>query len=75
VYFASRTYHWDEDPSLTVRTKSGLNSAERERNPIPEDGVGRYEKLPPQEKGQALQLLDAFIERGQLKRKATGQAA
>jgi transcriptional regulator with XRE-family HTH domain len=35
----------------------------------------QLEKLPPQEKRQALQLLDAFIERGQLKRKATGQAA
>ena len=29
----------------------------------------QLEKLPPQEKRQALQLLDAFIERGQLKQK------
>jgi transcriptional regulator with XRE-family HTH domain len=35
----------------------------------------QLESLPPQEKRQALQLLDAFIERGQLKRKASGQAA
>jgi transcriptional regulator with XRE-family HTH domain len=35
----------------------------------------QLEKLPPQEKRQALQLLDAFIERGQLKRKTSGQMA
>jgi transcriptional regulator with XRE-family HTH domain len=35
----------------------------------------QLEKLPPQEKRQVLQLLDAFIERGQLKRKASGQTA
>lgn len=33
------------------------------------------EKLPPQEKRQVLQLLDAFIERGQLKKKAEKQPA
>lgn len=35
----------------------------------------QLEKLTPQEKRQALQLLDAFIERGQLKKKAEKQPA
>jgi transcriptional regulator with XRE-family HTH domain len=35
----------------------------------------QIEKLAPQERRQALQLLDAFIERGQLKRKTEKQAA
>jgi hypothetical protein len=32
------------------------------------------EKLEPNEKRQVLQVIDAFIERGQLKRKAEGRA-
>jgi hypothetical protein len=33
------------------------------------------EKLPPQEKRQVLQVIDAFIERGLLKRRAEKPAA
>lgn len=46
--------------------KVGSNRIERRLQQI--------EKLPPQEKRQVLQVIDTFIERGQLKRKA-GQAA
>lgn len=35
----------------------------------------QLEKLPPEERRQIVQVLDAFIERGQLKRKAEKQAA
>jgi uncharacterized membrane protein len=35
----------------------------------------QLEKLPPQEKRQVLQLLDAFIEREQLEKKAEKQPA
>lgn len=35
----------------------------------------KLEKLPPQEKRQILQLIDAFIEREELKKKAEKQAA
>jgi transcriptional regulator with XRE-family HTH domain len=35
----------------------------------------QIEKLAPTEKRQIMQLIDAFIERGQLKRKATRQSA
>ncbi|MGB3934515.1 MAG: helix-turn-helix transcriptional regulator [Burkholderiales bacterium] len=46
--------------------KVGSNRLERRLQQI--------EKLPPQEKRQVLQVIDAFLERGQLKRKAS-QAA
>ena len=35
----------------------------------------QLEKLPPEERRQILQVLDAFIERNQLKQKAVKQAA
>jgi len=39
-------------------------------NPLPyERRLQAIEKLPPQEKRQVLQVIDAFIERGQLKQK------
>jgi hypothetical protein len=37
--------------------------------------LAELEKLEPADRRQLLQLIDAFIERGQLKRKATRQAA
>jgi len=37
--------------------------------------LAQIEQLGPTEKRQVLQLIDAFIERGQLKRKVAGQAA
>jgi hypothetical protein len=35
----------------------------------------QFASLPPEERRQILQLVDAFIERGPLKRRATSQAA
>ena len=53
-----------------------VQRAKKTGNSRLERRLQQIEKLPPQEKRQALQLLDAFIERGQLKRKAqTKQAA
>lgn len=51
-----------------------LRRAKKVGNSRLERRLQQIEKLPPQEKRQVLQLLDAFIEREQLKRKA-GQTA
>ena len=50
-----------------TKAKTGDSRLHRRLQPI--------EKLEPTEKRQVMQLIDAFIERGQLKRKAQGAKA
>jgi len=58
---------------VTTDTLLGLEAAKKKQAPPPDNRLRRrmqqIEKLPPQERRQILQVLDAFIERGQLKRK------
>ena len=66
--------------ALNISTDELLGHAPVKKAPKGKDSrlerrLQQLAKLPPQEKRQALQLLDAFIERGQLKRKASSQAA
>lgn len=66
--------------ALNVTTDALLGAAPVKRMPKPANSrlqrrLQQIEKLGTQEKRQVLQLIDAFIERGQLKRKAQGKQA
>lgn len=58
---------------VSVETLLGVEVAKRRAKPADtriQRRLQQIEKLDPGEKRQVLQLIDAFIERGQLKRKA-----
>jgi transcriptional regulator with XRE-family HTH domain len=66
--------------ALHVSTDELLGLAPVKRAPRAKDSrlqrrLQQIEKLPPEERRQVLQVVDAFIERGQLKRKTNGQPA
>ena len=63
--------------ALRLTTDELLGSAPNKKAARPADSrlhrrLQQIEQLHPTEKRQALQLLDAFIERGKLKKKANG---
>jgi transcriptional regulator with XRE-family HTH domain len=63
---------------VSIETLLGAETAKRRAKPSDtrmQRRLQQLEKLPPEERRQILQVLDAFIERGQLKRKAEKQAA
>jgi transcriptional regulator with XRE-family HTH domain len=63
---------------VSVDALLGVETAKRRTKPTDtrmQRRLQAIEKLPPEERRQVLQVLDAFIERGQLKKKAEKQAA
>jgi transcriptional regulator with XRE-family HTH domain len=63
---------------VSVDALLGVETAKRRAKPTDtrmQRRLQQLEKLPPEERRQILQVLDAFIERGQLKKKAEKQAA
>jgi len=63
---------------VSVDTLLGVDTAKRRTKPTDtrmQRRLQQIEKLPPEERRQVLQVIDAFIERGELKRKTNGQAA
>jgi transcriptional regulator with XRE-family HTH domain len=64
---------------VSIETLLGTETAKRRAKPSDtrmQRRLQQLEKLPPEERRQILQVLDAFIERGQLKKKVqTKQAA
>lgn len=60
--------------SVSVGTLLGIETAKRKSKAVDTRMQRRLQQianLPPEERRQILQLVDAFIERGQLKRRAT----
>jgi hypothetical protein len=63
---------------VSIEALLGTETAKRKTKAVDtrmQRRLQQIEKLPPQEKRQVLQVLDAFIERGLLKRKASSQTA
>jgi hypothetical protein len=63
---------------VSVDALLGVETAKRRAKPTDtrmQRRLQQIEKLPPEERRQVLQVIDAFIERGELKRKTNGQAA
>lgn len=64
--------------AVSVDALLGTETAKRRAKPADtrlQRRLQQLEKLPPEDRRQILQVLDAFIERGQLKKKAEKQAA
>jgi transcriptional regulator with XRE-family HTH domain len=63
---------------VSMETLLGTETAKRRAKPSDtrlQRRLQQLEKLPPEERRQVLQVLDAFIARGPLKRKTRGQPA
>lgn len=63
---------------VSVEALLGTETAKRRAKPTDtrmQRRLQQLEKLPPEERRQVLQLVDAFIERAQLKRRASPQTA
>ena len=62
AYLSARNYYHRQTPHQACRYSAATP-------------LQQLEKLDPMERRQVLQLIDAFIERGQLKRKAQNKQA
>ena len=62
---------------VSVETLLGTETAKRKKNAVDTRMQRRLQQiagLPPEDRRQIMQVVDAFIERGQLKRRANGAA-